>query len=119
MNGVAFAMHEIEENFRAHGVAAVAGMDRLTPAHGHAETLAENPIAAQLVGPGRRVAFVSVPGNIGPGLTIGPFSIPGTVSPVANTAASSFDYETGVSSTPPFFCLSFDILEPNPGATRP
>ena len=92
-NGVAFAMHEIEENFRAHGVAAVARTDRFAAAHRQAETLAENPVAAELVGPGRRVAFVTVPGTIVPGFAIGPIAIPGTVSPVANTTAFFFDYE--------------------------
>ncbi len=92
-NGVAFAMHEIEENFRAHGVTPVAGRDRFAAAHQQAETLAENPVAAELVGPGRRVAFVQVPGTIVPGFAIGPVAIPGAVVPAANTTASFFDYE--------------------------
>ena len=92
-NGVAFALHEIEENFRAHGVTPVAGRDRFAAAHQQAETLAENPVAAELVGPGRRVAFVTVPGTIVPGFAIGPFAIPGSISPIANTTAAFFDYE--------------------------
>lgn len=92
-NGVAFAMHEIEENFQAHGVTPVAGRDRFAAAHRQAETRAENPVAAELVGPGRRVAFVTVPGGIVAGFTFGPFSVPGIISPAANTTASFFDYE--------------------------
>jgi outer membrane protein OmpA-like peptidoglycan-associated protein len=98
-NGVAFAMHEIEENFRAHGVVPVAGTDRFAAAHRLAETQAENPVAAELVGPGRRVAFVQVPGTIVPTLTLPlpfgapPLVIPGSISPVANTTATFFDYE--------------------------
>ena len=86
-------MHEIEENFRAHGVVPVAGTDRFAAAHQQAITLAENPVAAELVGPGLRVALVAVPGTIVPGLHIGPLSIPGVISPIANTTAFFFDYE--------------------------
>jgi outer membrane protein OmpA-like peptidoglycan-associated protein len=105
-NGVAFAIHEIEENFQAHGVAALAGTDRFADAHRLAETNAENPVASELVGPGRRVAFVQVPGTIVPTIAFRimgmPVSIPGSVSPVANTTAMFFDYENyylGVTSS--------------------
>ena len=95
-NGVAFVMHEIEENYQAHGVAPVAGTDRLQAAHQQAITTAENPIVAELVGPGRRVASVQVPGTIVPTLTL-PLhgQVPGTgiVSAIANTTAIFFDYE--------------------------
>jgi|GEM_PF-3725810 len=56
-SGAALAAHEIEENFRAHGVVAVAGVDRFRRAHEGATEL-ENRVAAELVGPGRRVAEV-------------------------------------------------------------
>jgi outer membrane protein OmpA-like peptidoglycan-associated protein len=93
-NGVAVAIHEIEENFQAHGTAPVAGTDRFGRAHQQAITLAENPVAAELVGAGRRIAFVQVPGTIVPGFVlpfIGP--IPGFINPLANTTATFVDYE--------------------------
>ena len=93
-NGVAAAMHEIEENFQAHGVTPVAGTDRFARSHQRAIDLAENPVAAELVGPGRRIAFVQVPGTIVPSFVI-PFigRIPGFITPVANTTAMFVDYE--------------------------
>lgn len=93
-NGVAVAIHEIEENFQAHGTVPVAGTDRFAAAHERATTLAENPVAAELVGPGRRVALVQVPGTIVPSFVL-PFvgPIPGFINPVANTTAAFFDYE--------------------------
>jgi outer membrane protein OmpA-like peptidoglycan-associated protein len=92
-NGVAFAMHEIEENFQAHGVAPVAGTNRFPAAHQAAINTAENPVARELVGPGRRIAQVTVPGSIFPTLSIFGFRIPGTVIPVANMTAIFLDYE--------------------------
>ena len=62
-SGVVVAAHEIEENFRAHGLPAVAGVHRFRQTHQQAVAL-ENQVAAQLIGPGRRVAEVIV--NTGP-----------------------------------------------------
>jgi outer membrane protein OmpA-like peptidoglycan-associated protein len=56
-SGVALAAHEIEENFRAHGLRAVAGVGRFRQTHERATEL-ESRVAAELVGPGRRVAEV-------------------------------------------------------------
>lgn len=91
-HGAAFAMHEIEENFQAHGVAAVAGVDRFQAAHERAIDT-ESAVASELVGPGRRVATAAVPGTIFPTFTA--FGIPflGTIIPVANTTAVFIDYE--------------------------
>lgn len=55
-NGVALAIHEIEENFQAYGVRQVPGVDRFRRAHKQAIALAENPVASELVLPGRRLA---------------------------------------------------------------
>jgi outer membrane protein OmpA-like peptidoglycan-associated protein len=93
-NGVAVAIHEIEENFQAHGTVPVAGTDRFGRAHQQAITLAENPVAAELVGAGRRIAFVQVPGTIVPGFVLPFFGpIPGFINPLANTTATFVDYE--------------------------
>ncbi len=59
-NGVAKAAHEIQENFQAHGVTPVAGIDRFPRAHQRG-VAAESDVAEQLVGPGRRDGGVSVP----------------------------------------------------------
>jgi len=58
-NGVAKAMHEIQENFFAHASVPVAGTDLFAAAHQDA-IRAESAVAAELVGPGRRVAAVAV-----------------------------------------------------------
>lgn len=63
-NGVAKAAHEIQENFVAHATAPVPGTDLFAGAH-NAAIAAESAVSAELVGPGRRVATVSV--NVGPG----------------------------------------------------
>lgn len=65
-NGVAKAAHEIQENFRAHFVTPIAGVDRFDRAHERALE-AESDVAAQLVGPGRRDGGVTV--NTGAGTT--------------------------------------------------
>jgi len=58
-SGVAKAAHEIEENFRAHGMPVVAGADRFLQAHRRA-IRAESAVASQLVMPGHRVADAEV-----------------------------------------------------------
>ncbi|WP_433306137.1 eCIS core domain-containing protein [Actinoplanes sp. CA-030573] len=63
-NGVGKAMHEIQENFTAHAAVPAAGTDLFHAAHETA-IAAESAVTAQLVGPGRRVAEVTVP--TGPG----------------------------------------------------
>ncbi|MFO1058172.1 MAG: DUF4157 domain-containing protein [Dongiaceae bacterium] len=54
-SGIAAVAHEIEENFQAHGVKPVPGVDRFNAAH-EAATQTESNVAEELVGPGRRVA---------------------------------------------------------------
>jgi outer membrane protein OmpA-like peptidoglycan-associated protein len=93
-NGVAVAMHEIEENFQAHGVTPVPGVDRFADAHQQAIDIAESPVASELVGPSRRLATVAVPGRIIPSFFLPFFGrIPGAVVPVANMTAIFIDYE--------------------------
>ena len=65
-NGVAKAAHEIQENFVAHAAVPTAGTDLFAAAH-QAAIATESAVTAELVGPGRRVADVSV--NVGPGRT--------------------------------------------------
>jgi outer membrane protein OmpA-like peptidoglycan-associated protein len=54
-NGVAAVAHEIEENFQAHGVTPIPGVDRFDVAHEQA-IQSESDVAEELVGPGRRTA---------------------------------------------------------------
>lgn len=63
-SGVAVVAHEIQENFVAHAAAPVAGTDLFPGAH-QAAIATESAVAAQLVGPGRRVAAVSVSVGVG------------------------------------------------------
>jgi outer membrane protein OmpA-like peptidoglycan-associated protein len=58
-NGVAKAAHEINENFQAHAAIPAAGVDLFPNAH-QAGVAAESAVTAELVGPGRRVADVTV-----------------------------------------------------------
>lgn len=58
-SGVAKAAHEIEENFRAHGMPVVAGTERFHAAHQQA-IRQESAVASQLVMPGHRVADAEV-----------------------------------------------------------
>ena len=96
-NGVALAMHEIEENYQAHGVPAVPGNNRFPNAHQAAIDLAESPVAAELVGPGRRIAEIAVAGTIVPSFVLNIMgrnvNVPGFVNPVAGTAAIFLDFE--------------------------
>jgi flagellar motor protein MotB len=65
-SGVAKAAHEIQENFVAHAAVPAAGTSLFPGAH-EAAMLAESAVAAELVGPGQRVASVVV--SVGPGQT--------------------------------------------------
>ena len=58
-NGVAKAAHEINENFQAHAAAPAAGADLFAGAH-QVAIAAESAVTAELVGPGRRVADVTI-----------------------------------------------------------
>jgi outer membrane protein OmpA-like peptidoglycan-associated protein len=56
-NGVADLAHELEENYRAHLMIPIPGVDLFEPAHRLA-TMAESQVASELVGPGELVAQV-------------------------------------------------------------
>jgi len=77
-SGVAVAIHEIEENFQAHGLTPVAGRDRFRQTHERA-VRTESAVAIELIGPGGRVAEVIV-------------ATPTAADPTAQTVV--FDYET-------------------------
>jgi flagellar motor protein MotB len=80
-SGVAFAAHEIQENFVAHATAPIAGISRFPPAHQAAISL-ESSVATELVGKGARVAEVN--------LVLNPPLNPG-IKPVKRRII--FDYE--------------------------
>jgi len=58
-HGIAALIHEIAENYYAHSLTPQAGVDRFKASH-KAGVEAESDVAQELVGPGRRVAGVSV-----------------------------------------------------------
>lgn len=59
-NGIAQLAHELDENYRAHFVTPVAGVDVFQRVHSLAK-ITENLVASELVGPGEIVARVSFP----------------------------------------------------------
>jgi outer membrane protein OmpA-like peptidoglycan-associated protein len=61
-SGVAKLAHEIVENYHAHGLPSVPGTSRFEESHEEGVAV-ENRVAEELVGPGERVAEVTVPGS--------------------------------------------------------
>jgi outer membrane protein OmpA-like peptidoglycan-associated protein len=59
-SGLAKIAHEIQENYHAHSFPVVAGTSRYPPSHREA-LASESAVAQELVGPGNRVASVTVP----------------------------------------------------------
>jgi len=89
-HGVAILAHEIQENYHAHSLVPTAGVSRFAESHA-AAVATESDVAEDLVGPGRRSAFVIAPAPGGNQFRIDDFENYYRVREVAAGAGGSVD----------------------------